>query len=290
MRFQVALLAAALVGCGMDEWAGDEEQLLDDVSAVEERGDAVDLVADDGVIEEEDIGTVAAALTSTTCSYPGQLLDLSRWKLQLPVGSPTKEVKLPTLASYKYSPYFRPNSTCTAVRFRAPTSGTTTSGSQYPRSELREMKADGVTQAKWSTTSGTHTMYIDQAVTALPKGKRHLAVGQVHNGDNDIIMIRLEGSRLIIKPNGSSAVTLDSAYTLGKRFRVKFVASGGVIKVYYNGSSTPMISHKRSTSTAYFKAGAYTQSNCSTEAAYGKTCGTDNYGEVAIYNLWFRHQ
>jgi hypothetical protein len=31
------------------------------------------------------------------------------------------------------------------------------------------------------------------------------------------------------------------------------------------------------------------QSNCETEADYGKTCGSSNYGEVAIYDLVIRH-
>jgi poly(beta-D-mannuronate) lyase len=243
-------------------------------------------LADDGV-EVEDVATNTAELTG--CSYPSQVIDVSRWKLQLPVGDPVKEVKVPTLEAYRYSPYFRLNDACSAVRFRAPTNGTTTPGSQYPRSELREMKSDGVTQASWSTTSGTHTMYIDQAVTALPKGKRHIAVGQIHNGSNDIIMIRVEGSRLIVKPNGLSAVTLDSTYSLGQRFTVKLVASGGYIKVYYNGSSTPKVTMKKSSSSAYFKAGAYTQSNCESEDDYGKDCGSDNYGEVSIYDLWVKH-
>jgi hypothetical protein len=236
------------------------------------------------------IASTTTTTTSTTCGVPGQLLDMSPWKLQLPTGSPIVEIKLPTLATYSNNPYFRVNSACTAVRFRAPTSGTTTSGSQYPRSELREMAGDGTVQMQWSTTSGTHRMYIDQAVTALPRGKSQMSVGQIHNGDNDIVMIRVEGSRLIIKPNGFSAHVLDSNYTLGKRFRIEYVASGGKISVYYNGSSSPVFTMSRSTTTAYFKAGAYTQSNCDTEAAAGEQCGSDNYGETEIYDLWIRHQ
>jgi hypothetical protein len=240
-----------------------------------------------GEARVDDFKLVAA---SGSCSYPAQLVDLSRWKVQLPFGSPTKEVKLPTLATYKHTTYFRPNDGCKGVRFRAPTSGTTTSGANYPRTELREMKSDGTTQASWSTTSGTHTMYIDQAVLALPKGKRDIGVGQIHGGSGDVLLVRVAGNRLFVKPAGASAVTLDSNYTLGKRFRIKLVASGGAVKVYYNGSSTPALTHKRSTSTAYFKAGAYPQSNCETEAAAGQTCGESNYGEVEIYDLWVRHE
>ncbi len=240
----------------------------------------------DGRVDDLEL---AVATASSGCGYPGQVLDLSRWKLQLPVGSPIVEIKLPSLVQYSHTPYFRSTTECAGVRLRAPTSGTTTSGSEYPRSELREMKSDGTSVASWSTTSGTHTMFIDQAVTALPKGKRHIAVGQIHNGSNDIIMVRVEGSKLLVKPNGAAEVVLDSTYSLGQRFTVKLVVSGGTTKVYYNGSATPKVSYKRSTTGAYFKAGAYTQSNCETEDDEGEDCGTDNYGEVIIYDLWVRH-
>jgi hypothetical protein len=229
--------------------------------------------------------TTSTTSTSGSCPYPSQLLDVSSWKLQIPTGSPTLEVKNPTLATYAHSTYFKNDSSCAAVRFRAPTNGTTTSGSQYPRSELREMK--GSEQMRWSTTSGTHRMRIDQAVLRLPNGKRHIGVGQIHNTDNDIMIVRVEGSELLLKPNGKSRVLLDSSYQLGERFTIEFVASGGVIKVYYNGNH--VYSQSKRTSTAYFKAGAYVQSNCDTEADYGATCGSSNYGEVAIYDLLVTH-
>jgi hypothetical protein len=223
------------------------------------------------------------------CDYPGQIIDVSSWKLQLPVGDPVKEVKNPTLATYRYGSLFRANSSCSGALFRAPVNGTTTSGSSYPRSELREMTDDGSELARWSTTSGTHRMILDQAVTRLPRGKRHLGVGQIHNGSNDVLMVRVEGSRLLVKPNGGSEVVLDSSYSLGERFRVELVASGGQIKVYYNGGSTPKLTMSKSTTSAFFKAGAYTQSNCSIEDDYGERCTSDNYGEVVIYDLIIRH-
>ena len=166
-----------------------------------------------------------------------------------------------------------------------PTNGTTTPGAEYPRTELREM--DGSDRAEWSTTSGTHRMIIDQAVTHLPDGRRQIGVGQIHNGSSEIIIVKVEGSELLVKPNGKSAVVLDSNYQLGERFKIELVASGGTIKVYYNGNQ--VYSMSKSSSTAFFKAGAYPQTNCETEARYGKTCSSSNYGEVAIYDLVVRH-
>jgi hypothetical protein len=68
---------------------------------------------------------------------------------------------------------------------------------------------------------------------------------------------------------------------LGKRFTVKFVTENGQIKIYYNGSQNPAHTMNKSTSGCYFKAGAYTQSNCSKET----DCSSNNFGEVVIYKL-----
>ena len=239
----------------------------------------------DARIDDFSLTADSTSALSGTCSYPAQLLDLSDWKLQLPTGDPVVEIKNPQLATYQHSTYFKNDSGCNAVRFRTPTNGTTTPGAEYPRTELREM--DGSDRAEWSTTSGTHRMIIDQAVTHLPDGRRQIGVGQIHNGSSEIIIVKVEGSELLVKPNGKSAVVLDSNYQLGERFKIELVASGGTIKVYYNGNQ--VYSMSKSSSTAFFKAGAYPQTNCETEARYGKTCSSSNYGEVAIYDLVVRH-
>jgi len=73
-------------------------------------------------------------------------------------------------------------------------------------------------------------------------------------------------------------------------FTVEFAASGGQIQIYYNGAVTPAHTLQRSVAGCYFKAGAYTQSNCTTEAGAGETCGEDNYGEVNVYQVTVTHQ
>ncbi|MFD0199925.1 MULTISPECIES: polysaccharide lyase family 7 protein [Saccharothrix] len=208
------------------------------------------------------------------------MLDLRSWKIQLPIGGEEDpdEVKQPSLATYRVDPWFVANDACDGVRFRAAVNGVTTSGSNYPRSELREM--NGTANAAWSSNSGTHTMTIDQTVTRLPNDKPHLVVGQIHGGDDDVSVFRVEGRNLYVT-NGDDAryklVTDD--FRLNTRFQVKFVVSGGKINAYYNGTLAATLS--KSFSTGYFKAGAYTQANCGNSSP----CSASNYGETIIHSV-----
>ncbi len=227
----------------------------------------------------------------TGCAYPAQLLDLSNWKLTLPIGSgsPT-EIKQPELSTYFIDPWFMLSPDCMSARFRAHTSSpVTTNNSNYPRSELREMTDGGTKNASWSNTYGTHVMFIDEAITAHPVGKKHVVAGQIHDASDDVIVIRLEMPKLFVDINGTEGPTLDPNYALGKRFTVKFVAANGRVDVFYNGDPSPKYSLIKNISDSYFKAGVYTQSNCGKETEYGATCADNNFGEVVIYNLWLQH-
>ncbi|MFI9811729.1 chondroitinase-B domain-containing protein [Saccharothrix variisporea] len=218
------------------------------------------------------------------CAYPANVLDLRNWYVGLPIGedeSPTN-VEQPALATYKVDPWFTSTSDCAAVQFRAAVNGVTTSGSNYPRSELREM--NGTAKASWSSTSGIHTMVIDQAITALPNDKPHVVAGQIHDASDDVSVFRLEGSSLYITDGDTSHHKLvTDNYTLGTRFQAKFVVGGGQIKAYYNGVLQTTIS--KSFTGGYFKSGAYTQANCT----YSAPCSDTNYGEVKVYGLSVTH-
>jgi len=216
---------------------------------------------------------------------PAGVLNLTNWKLTLPVntshaGSPD-EIVQPELATFVLDPYFKVASTNNAVVFRANAGGATTSGSGYPRSELREMSSNGSALASWSDTSGTHTMTIKEAITHLPDVKKHVVAGQIHDAADDVVMVRLEGPKLFLEGEGVDLGTLDANYTLGTIFTVKIIASGGHIKAYYN--DVLKVDYARSGSGFYFKAGCYTQSNLS------KGDTADAYGEVVIYDLQVSH-
>jgi hypothetical protein len=220
------------------------------------------------------------------CTYPADVLNLTNWKITLPTGpseSPT-EVKQPALDSFTVDPWFKPTAACDAVQFRSPVNGVTTGGSSYPRSELREMANNGTSNASWSSTSGTHTLVVNEAFTTLPATKPHLVGAQIHDSSDDVTVFRLEGSSLYIT-NGDTThhKLVTSNYVLGTRFEAKFVVSGGQIRAYYNGTLQTTIS--KSFSGGYFKAGAYTQANCSNSSP----CSNSNYGQVLIYSVSVTH-
>jgi hypothetical protein len=218
-------------------------------------------------------------------AVPASILNLTNWKLTLPIdtahaGSPD-EIVQPELSTFQ-DEYFHTNATGNGVVFAAPCGGATTSGSGYPRSELREMTNNGSTAASWSTTSGTHTMTITQAVTHLPVVKPQIVAGQIHGPSDDVIVFRLEGQKLFIDLNGTQGPVLNNQYNLGDIFTVKFVAHNGGVDCYYNGNY--IYTYPVSQSGCYFKAGAYTQSNTS------KGDAATAYGEVVIYGLSVVHQ
>ncbi len=214
---------------------------------------------------------------------PADALDLKAWKLTLPVdakgaGRPD-EVLQPALASFSLEPFFRLAPETGGVAFQAPCGGATTKGSSYPRSELREMSADGSRPAAWSTTEGTHALTITQAITHLPEKKPHVVAGQIHDAEDDVVMIRLEGRRLFVECGGKDVGALDEAYALGAFFTVRLEAGGGKIRIFYNDLAAPKATVEKKAEGCYFKAGCYVQSNPK------KGDAPDAFGRVVIRAL-----
>lgn len=231
------------------------------------------------------IGIIFAAFIMNNMVYcdiklPSEVLDLKEWKITLPINN-AQEIKQPDLATYYHEDYFKVNETGDGVVFTAPIDGETTSGSKYPRSELREMTNNGKDKASWSTTKGTHIMEIEQAITHLPDVKQHIVVGQIHDGSDDVIVFRLEKKKLFIELGGTDGPALTTDYELGTKFRVKFVAGNGGVMCFYNGKY--VYTYDVKTDGCFFKAGCYTQSNLSK----GDVAGA--YGENVIYNLNVEH-
>ncbi len=216
---------------------------------------------------------------------PSTLLDLTNWKLTLPIGGSHKptEIEQPALAGYSVSPYFVLNPAGTGVVFQANAGGVTTSNSGYPRSELREMTGGGRDEASWSTTSGTSTMVVREAVTHLTVAKPQVTVAQVHDDEDDVLVVRLDGPHhLYAEHDGTNYGDLDTGYQLGTAFTVQVTASGGHIRISYNG--VPKVDYAKSSSGDYFKAGCYTQSNPD------KGDAADAYAQVVIYALTVTHR
>ena len=248
------------------------------------------------------LGLVVAFLSSLSgpgragaaAVVPANVLDLTNWKITLPIaatGSSTAmEIKQPQLATYSIDPYFVANPGGAGVQFRAPVGGATTSGSSYPRSELREMTTSGTQNASWSTSSGKHTMTVTASATHLPAVKSQVVTAQIHDASNDVIEVVADGLRvnapgsysICLRYNGATqSPCMDLYYKSGTAYTVRFNASGGHIKVLYNG--VQKYDFKDNRSGCYFKAGAYTQSNPS------KGDAPTDYGNVIIYGLQVTH-
>jgi len=225
------------------------------------------------------------------CEHPAQVLDLQRWKLTLPYGSAEdesepQEIEQPVLAGFVSEPWFRPTDDCTGVVFRAAVNAPTTSGSKYPRSELREMNPDG-TKAAWSSTVGTHVLTVTEAFTNVPEGKPHLVGAQIHDDDDDISVFRLEGTNLYVTDgDDANHKLITDSYVPGTPFEAKFVVRNGPVEAYDNGELQTTL--QKDFSDAYFKAGAYTQANC--ERVAPAPCSEENYGETVIYSLEVSHE
>lgn len=212
---------------------------------------------------------------------PGDVLDLRGWYLTLPTGAPEDPdtVHQPDLAAYS-SPYFRLDDARTGVVFSANAGGVTTEGSKYPRSELREM--DGSEKAAWSNSTGRHTLTVRQAVLALPPVKPEVVVAQIHDAEDDVLLVRCEGTRLLVEwDDGDSEAVLDPAYRLGTPYELRIVATGGRVEILYDGVRAAEV--PASGSGWYFKAGAYVQSNTD------KGDEPDAVGEVVVEQLAVEH-
>jgi hypothetical protein len=205
---------------------------------------------------------------------PGGNFDLSIWELQEPIGSPGAPTTIPP--SQLIGPngfhdmYFFTDPTDGAMSFWDPENGVTTANSLYPRSELREMNANG-TPANWAIT-GTHKLSATLKATMIPD---HVAVGQIHLGTgtpastkpllelfyhaNGAIVIGIEqtpaGGNEVLTPVGNVPLGTKWSYVIG--------LSGNAITLSIDGGATQSftMSNTFNQEGMYFKAGDYDQSN-----------------------------
>ncbi|WPR72845.1 polysaccharide lyase family 7 protein [Flavobacterium sp. NG2] len=241
---------------------------------------------------------------------PSNLMrNCNQWKITYPTGVEDK-----TLCGEPNNEFFFVNPTGNAIVFKAPVrsdNGTTPNSSNI-RSELRERTTDGLTDIYWTTT-GTHALYVKQAITHLPIKKPQLVATQIHGdktaGIDDSMVMRLEGTNLFLSFNGGklrSNVSIKTNYTLGTIHEVIFKVVNGKHYCYYSEDGNLWNAYKNGTASSYlikaegndyvmdktydqsyFKVGNYTQSNPTEE---GTSTGLpDNYGEVVVYDFDVDH-
>jgi hypothetical protein len=225
---------------------------------------------------------LSSSVTVLLAVSPSDRLDLASWKLTLPVDTPAKgvpdEVSGAALVGFVDTRHFFVDSEGRVV-FRAYCDGVTTKGSGYPRSELRETSAGH--PASWDTSGDRiRVMEATLSVTGLPKHKPHVACAQIHDADRDVLMVRLEGRKLLIERERLPDVILATDLPLGKPFDLRIEAGRGQVKVWYEG--LPALDWQVVAKGCYFKAGCYTQSNLR------KGDSSESFGEVRISRLLLR--
>ena len=241
---------------------------------------------------------------------PSDLMDnCNQWKITYPTGAEDK-----TLCNEPNNEFFYVNNAGNAIVFKTPirSDNGTTPNSSNIRSELRERVPDGSVDVYWTTT-GTHMVYVKQAITHLPINKPHLVATQIHgnkdDGIDDSMVMRLENSHLFLSFNGGklrSDVTIKTNYSLGAIHEVIFLVVDGKHYCYYAEDGNLLTAYNANNAASYlikdggndyvmdlnydqsyFKIGNYTQSNSDKEGS--DTNDPNNYGEVLVYNFSVSH-
>jgi hypothetical protein len=216
---------------------------------------------------------------------PGGNFDLSHWELQEPIGTPGHPAtidpsKLQGADGFHDSYFFTASDG--AMTFWDPENGITTDHSEFPRSELREVNADG-SPANWPI-AGTNILRASLAVTRVPD---RVCIGQIHLGaplDVGVVpstkpLLELYYSHdgnidlgIERSPRGGQTLHAITSTPLGSIFTyVIELTPDGTITLTLNGAtSTFTIPPSFAGYGAYFKAGNYDQS-VGTDATVGAT-------------------
>lgn len=220
------------------------------------------------------------------------MLDLSTWNLTIPVGVPATTITTPLLAGGYQDHYFQSKNG--AIFFWAPTNGTTTSGSVYPRTELRETYANGQ-HRNWTYRQANNFLTATLRITQVPSNGL-IAFGQLHStqGSQPPVMLGyqyLPGTgygkvTLAVRntPNQPSSrkIVLAERIQLNQDFsyRINLTTNGTLIVHVVEPNGTikrwqDKLDSAWATYPMFFKAGVYTLDNTGNETEAG--AATFNY-------------
>jgi hypothetical protein len=230
------------------------------------------------------LSAMPTALALAAVTAPGQNFDLGGYTLQLPIGAQgavTTKSGAQLEAGYTDPHYFYSGSDGAMVMMD-PRVGYTTSGSQHPRTELRE-------NATW-TTGGTNLLDAQVAVTKVPGTT---AIAQIFQGtgpSKPLCELQYSASGAVklflelTNQGGSSKTTTITTVPLGTKFTYQLKLSGKTITVKVNDTTkTFTMDDSFVGEKFYFKAGNYDQT---------ATQGTPQTAEgtvVKFYTLKITH-
>jgi len=205
------------------------------------------------------------------------------WKLQygLPGLSGIQEKSPTQLATFELVPYFA-TTVDGFVQVRVQCNAGTTSGSAYPRIELRELTASGAL-AKWNTKTANRWYEYELSVTHLPPKKPQMCVMQLHDDSNDLLEVIFQrnsagGYEFTQRVNGSSSGQPVISHALNRPCVLALGVVNGVPTVYRDGVAVMTTAKMPQSSSGYAKLGNYLQSNAKTDSA-------GEYGEIHARNV-----
>ena len=195
---------------------------------------------------------------------PAQVLALGAGggKWNLGVGYPSGHVDISPSqleGGWSQAPYFYTTSDGARVHFQVPMNGgRTSSNTKYPRTELREFI--GSNRASWSGSSGTHVMSGRTTVIHMEDDKPEMVVAQMHDGSDDTLQIRVEGTTWRASINGTEHSTTLGNFSWGTEVAWEIRLVNGTLTIRINGS-TKITTNPGYGSGQYFKVGCYAQQN-----------------------------
>ena len=195
---------------------------------------------------------------------PGQNFDLSQYKWQSPVadGSGVLEISQPQLATYTSAYFYTTNDG--AMVFWCPVNGATTSGTSYPRSELRDLR-------EWPLSS-TQIMNATCKVLQSPSTGKTI-IGQIHGNisGTEAMKLRYSGGDVTAgcKPDLGGTefqIPILTGVALGTTINYTIKMVNHMVTITVNGVTvTNVLNSTWDAETAYyFKAGTYPQDNSGT--------------------------
>jgi hypothetical protein len=281
-------------------------------------GSANDGQADEHEVMRARICILSALLFASASTFAAAqaAIDLSNWKVTLPVDKEGRfdgkavELKASDIG-VRTAPWFAPGHGG-AIVFIAPATGATTSGSGYPRSELRELNPDG-SLAAWTIERGG-TLNAVVSINELPATDKatpgRIVIGQIHGPDDELCRLYYEEGALYFvddkasdkrrnakskyketafelksSSGRSTSIPLNSSFS----YEIKVADGKLTVATQHEGeaySATEVISDFWPGQPLYFKAGVYVQVGKSGTKA--RTIGTGQ-AKVTFLSLTVQH-
>jgi len=223
-------------------------------------------------------------------------IDYSMWYITLPVDANNAYVGeakyIKPAGNTQVNPWYYVNTAGEQI-FRAPVEGATTSGSNYARSELRELTANGALAA-WQINSGTGgqmnaTLKVKEVPTKLSTNTAgKVVIGQIHGPSDELVRMYYDAGEVYFVNDLGGNTAVETKYylldtggahanvALNTSFSYKIRAKGHTLSVYaYIGgvtySSVTTINSIWDGQDLYFKAGVYLGQNETNGTGFGET-------------------